>query len=146
MSSLPLFARCLFCQRLECLPSWHRPRPWQCQRATSQGVEGSRALGGGWKEKERGIDGGREGGKERERHGKTPSLLPPSLSTPLCHLCPVSPSPSVSPLAHPYSPKHHPSTATHHPPPLWVENACVLRLSPRAVCKRVCVRMASRPV
>lgn len=54
VSSLLLFARCLFCQRLECLPSWHRRRLWQRQCATSPGgrrdLEPHGGVGGGLRE------------------------------------------------------------------------------------------------
>ena len=77
VSSLLLFARCLFCQRLECLPSWHRLRLWQRQCTTSP--RGRRDLG------PRGGRGVRvvewEELRELNRGSKMP-VLPPFLSFP----------------------------------------------------------------
>lgn len=91
VSSLLLFARCLFCQRLECLPSWHRLRLWQRQCTTSP--RGRRDLGPhrGWGGVGRG--GGWAGGvtraKSREQDARLPSLLP--YSHPLCAISTLSP-------------------------------------------------------
>lgn len=42
-----LLARCLFCQRVECLPSWHGLQLWQRQ-CTTFPRGGGGDLGGGW--------------------------------------------------------------------------------------------------
>lgn len=73
VSSLLVFARCLFCRWLECLPSWHRLWLWQCKCTTfPRGVEGSRSSRGG--------GGGGFGGvtRAKSRDQDTPPPPPPN--------------------------------------------------------------------
>lgn len=91
VSPLPLFTRCLFCQRLECLPSWHQTLA-HGSASTTPGGRGIKGLGGGVGEGNRREDG-------RGRRGMMPSLPlpPPSLSSPTLHANarpPASPPPT----------------------------------------------------
>lgn len=93
VSPLPLFTRCLFCQRLECLPSWHQTLAHGSASTTPDG-RGIEGLGGG-----EGGDRRREGG--RGRRGKTPSLPLPSPPYPPP---PPMPTPARQPSSNPMSP------------------------------------------
>lgn len=91
VSSLLLFARCLFCQRLECLPSWHRLQLWQCQCTTSPGGGGGGGSRASWRRGWLGWEELRELNRGSEIHATPHSFLLSRVST----LHPCRPPPNT---------------------------------------------------
>ncbi len=94
VSSLLLFARCLFCQRLECLPSWHRLQLWQRQCTTSP--RGRRDLGPRGEEEGWMFRWEELWELNQQQHNASSSSL-------FCLLSPYAPSPPFSPHSLPES-------------------------------------------